>query len=136
MNENPSLIIGRMAALSTAVVTSILAISPVWELISPTPFPMNLGYVASMIIAVCLVVMMACLYKIAREELKIYGLLALVSSIIYAPICIGVYFLQLSIVASNPINLSSEVLEAINFKPGSPTFAIDIAGLFFYVCLL
>jgi hypothetical protein len=62
------------------------------------------------------------------------GLLALVSSVIYAPFCISTYFLQLSIVAFNPLSLSSEVLKAINFMPGSPTFAIDMLG-YGFLCL-
>jgi hypothetical protein len=72
--------------------------------------------------------MMACFYDGTREPFKIFGLLALVSSIMYAPFCISTYFLQLSIVAFNPLDLPSEVLEAIAFKPGSPTFALDMLG--------
>ena len=134
MNKNFSFVIGRAAALSIAITTIVFAISLIWEVISPTAFPKNLGYVASILIAIGVVIMMACFYDVTREQLKIYGLLALVSSIIYAPFCIGPYFLQLSIVASNPLNLSSEVLEAIAFKPGSPTFAIDMLG-YGFLCL-
>ncbi len=72
--------------------------------------------------------MMSCFYDRTREQLKIFGLLALVSSIVYAPFCISTYFLQLSVVTFNPLNLSSEVLEAITFKPGSPAFALDMLG--------
>lgn len=75
--------------------------------------------------------MMACFYDVTREQFKIFGLLALVASIIYAPFCIGTYFLQLTTVAQNPLNLYSEVLKAINFKPGSPIFSIDMLGYCF-----
>ena len=134
MNKNFSLIIGRVAALATAIATIVFAISLIWEVINLSEFAINLGYVASILVAVSVVIMMACFYDATQEQFKIFGLLALVSAIIYAPFCISTYFLQLSIVASNPFNLSSEVLKAITFKPGSPTFALDMLG-YGFLCL-
>jgi hypothetical protein len=134
MNKNFSFVIGRAAALSIAVETIVFAISLIWEIIIPSEFPKNLGYISSLLIAVSVVIMMACFYDGTRGSLRIFGLLALVSSIIYAPFCIGTYFLQLSIVAFNPLNLSSEVLKAITFEPGSPTFALDMLG-YGFLCL-
>ncbi len=134
MNKNSGLLIGRAAALSIAVETLIFAFSLVWGLIFHTEFDQNLGYVASLFLAVSVVIMMACFYDSTREQLKIVGLLALIASILYAPLCIGVYFLQLSIVASNPLDLSREVLKAIDFVPGSPTFALDMLG-YGFLCL-
>jgi len=134
MNKNFSFVIGRMAALAIAVVTIVFAFSLIWEVIFRSVFAQNLGYITSLLLAIGVVIMMACFYDGTREQLKIFGLLALVSSIIYAPFCISTYFLQLSIVAFNTLNLSSEVLEAIAFKPGSPTFAIDMLG-YGFLCL-
>lgn len=134
MNKNFSAVIGRGAASSIAVETIIFALSLIWEVISPSEIAKNLGYIASLLIAISVVILMACFYEGTREPLKIFGLLALVASIIYAPFCISTYFLQLSIVAFNPLNLSSEVLKAITFKPGSPTFAIDMLG-YCFLCL-
>jgi hypothetical protein len=134
MNKNFSFVIGRAAALSIAVETIVFAFSLIWEVILPTEFAKNLGYIASLLIAISVVIMMACLYDVTREQSKILGLLALASSIIYAPFCISTYFLQLSIVAFNPLGLSSEVLKVITFKPGSPTFAIDMLG-YGFLCL-
>ena len=114
MNKSFSFVIGRAAALSIAVETIVFAFSLIWEVILPTEFAKNLGYIASLLIAISVVIMMACFYDGTREQLKTFGLLALVSSTIYAPFCISTYFLQLSIVAFNPLNLSSEVLKAIN----------------------
>jgi len=132
LNKNFSFIIGRTAALSIAVETTVFAISLIWELMSPSEFAKNLGYIASFLLAISVVIMMACFYDIAQA--KIFGLFALVSSIIYAPFCISTYYLQLSIVAFNPLNLSSEVLQAITFKPGSLTFALDMLG-YGFLCL-
>ena len=134
MNKNFSLIIGRSAALAIAIATIIFAISLIWEVINISEFSRNLGYVASILLAISVVIMMACFYDVTQKQLKIFGLLALVSAIIYAPFCISTYFLQLSTVALNPLNLSSEVLEAINFKPGSPAFSLDMLG-YGFLCL-
>ena len=134
MNKNFSFVIGRAAALSIAVETIVFAFSLIWGVIFHTEFDQNLGYIASLLLAISVVIMMACFYDGTREQLKIFGLLALVSSIIYAPFCISNYFLQLSIVTFNPLNLSSEVLKAIAFKPGSPTFAMDMLG-YGFLCL-
>jgi len=134
VKKNFSFVIGRAAALAMATVTIVFAISLIWEVINRSEFAKNLGYVASLILAISVVIMMACFYEVTRKPLKIFGLLALVSSIIYAPFCISTYFLQLSTVALNPLNLSREVLNAITFKPGSPTFAIDMLG-YCFLCL-
>jgi hypothetical protein len=134
MNKNFSFVIGRAAALAMAIVTITFAISLIWEVINLTEFAKNLGYVASLLLAISVVIMMACFYDVTQEPLKIFGLLALVSSIIYVPFCISTYFLQLSTVALNPLNLSGEVLKAITFKPGSPSFAIDMLG-YCFLCL-
>jgi hypothetical protein len=134
MNKNSSFVIGRAAALAIAVVTIVFALSLIWEVLNYSEFAKNLGYAASLLLAISVVIMMACFYDVTQERVKIYGLLALVSAILYAPFCISTYFLQLSIVASNPLNLSSEVLRAITFKPGSPMFAIDMLG-YGFLCL-
>jgi hypothetical protein len=134
MNKNHSFVIGRVAAQAIAIATIVFAISLIWEMINLSEFAKNLGYVASIFLAISVVIMMACFYDVTSEKIKIFGLLALVSSIIYAPFCIGTYFLQLSAVALNPLNLSSEVIKAINFKPGSPIFALDMLG-YCFLCL-
>jgi len=134
MNKNFSFVIGRAAALSIAVATIVFAITLIWEVINLSEFAKILGYIASLLIAISVVIMMACFYDVTREQLKIFGLLALVSSIIYAPFCVGTYFLQLSIVEFNPLYVSDVVLKAITFEPGSPIFAIDMLG-YCFLCL-
>jgi len=134
MNKNFGFLIGRAAALAMVIVTIIFAISLIWEVTNRSEFAKNLGYVASLLLAISVVIMMASFYDGTREPLKIFGLLALVSSVIYAPFCISTYFLQLSIITFNPLNLSGEVLKAITYKPGSPTFAIDMLG-YCFLCL-
>jgi hypothetical protein len=127
-------VIGRSAALAIAIATIVFAVALVWEVIVPSEFAKNLGYVASLLIAISVVAMMSSFYDRAREHSRIFGLLALVSSILYAPFCIGTYFLQLSVVALNPLGLTGEVMDVINFKPGSPVFALDMLG-YGFLCL-
>lgn len=134
MNKNPSFSIGRVATLAIAVETIIFAVSLVWEVLVPSEFAKNLGYIASLLLAVCVVMMMACFYDVVPKSVKIFGLLALVDAILYAPFCISTYFIQLSVVAFNPLNLSPEVVEAINFIPGSLVFALDMLG-YCFLCL-
>ena len=134
MSKNYSFAIGRLAARSIAVETTVFALSLIWETVSPNAFATNLGYIASLLIAISVVVMMASFYDGTHEPAKIFGLLALVSAIIYAPFCISTYFLQLSIAAFNPLELSSEVMKAVVFRPGSPTFALDMLG-YGFLCL-
>ena len=134
LNESMNLRLGRVSSIATGIITTVFAISLIWEMINLSEFTKNLGYVSSILIAIGVVLMMACFYNVTQKKLKIFGLLALVSSTIYASLCISVYFLQLSIVASNPLKLTSEVLEIIIFKPGSPTFAIDMLG-YCFLCL-
>ena len=134
MKRNINLVIGRAAALAIAIETIVFAFSLIWGVIFHTEFDQNLGFVASLLLAISVVIMMACFYENTQEKLKILGLLALVSSMLYAPFCIGNYFLQLAIVALNPLNLSGDVLKAIDFVPGSPTFAMDMLG-YGFLCL-
>ena len=134
MNENKSKILGRTAALVVSTSTFIFGISLVWEMINLSDFAKYLGYIACIIIAIGVVIMMACYYDTLQKPLRIFGLLALISAILYAPLCIGTYYLQLSIVAFNPLESSRDVIQAINFKPGSPTFAVDMLG-YTFLCL-
>ena len=134
MNKDFGFVIGRSASLAIAVETAVFGVALVWEVIVPSAIAKNLGYVASLLIALSVVVMMSSFYVQTREHSKIFGLLALVFSILYAPLCIGTYFLQLSVVAPNPLGLTRDVLAAIDFKPGSPVFALDMLG-YGFLCL-
>ncbi len=134
MNRNPISAIGRTAALSIVVETAVFAFSLVWGLIYHTEFDQNLGYAASLLLAVSVVILMACFYRSTPDELRLVGLLALLSAVIYAPLCISNYFLQLSVVAFNPLGLSADALKLIDFQPGSPTFAMDMLG-YGFLCL-
>ena len=126
--------IGRVAALSIAVETTVFALTLIWGILFHTQFDQILGYIASLLLAISVVVLMACFYVGLEGLFKIFGLLALAAALIYAPFCISTYFLQLSIVAIHPLGLSAEVLDALTFEPGSPMFALDMLG-YGFLCL-
>lgn len=134
MNKKSSHKIGQTAALGAAVSTLIFGLSLVWEMFDLSGFAKNLGNISSIFIALSVVTMMAAFYDLTREKYRIFGLLALLAAVLYAPLCIGTYYLQLSSVLSNPLELSGEVLKAITFKPGSPIFAVDMLG-YSFLCL-
>lgn len=131
-NTNRVSAIGFWASAAAAVETVVFAASLIAGLtvrMSPT-----LDYVASILLAPTVVVVMAMAYSRAPESRRVYGLLALVSAIIYAPFCMSTYFLQLAIVMQNPLNLSPALLQLLAFVPGSPTFAIDMLG-YVFLCI-
>ena len=132
--KNMNLKIGRAAALAVLVETLVFAFSLLWGLFFHSLFDQLLSYVASLLLAVSVVILMACFHDRNKDSAGILSLLALASAIMYAVFCDGNYFLQLSIVALNPLGLSREVMQAIAFLPGSPTFALDMLG-YFFLCL-
>jgi hypothetical protein len=134
MNTSPSSSIGRSAALSVLLATAVFALSLIWGLVFHTSTDQMVGYVASLLLAIGVVVMMASLYDQTNRALSIYGLLALAASIVYATFCVANYFLQLAVVALNPLNHPKEVIQLVRFVPGSPTFAIDMLG-YGFLCL-
>lgn len=130
MNRDVSTSIGRATALAIAVETIVFAVSLILEMALRAQLATNLGYLASLLIAVTVVIMMSCFYLRVSGPRRIFGLLALVSSVLYAPFCVSTYFLQLTVVTFNP-GLSSAVLDVVRFKPGSPMFALDMMGYAF-----
>jgi hypothetical protein len=134
VDRGPSSTIGRGAAISVAAVTVIFGLSLVWGIIFHSTLDQVVGYVASFLLAVSVVAMMASLYDQTDREHSIFGLLALAAAIIYATFCIANYFLQIAVVALNPLGHPPEVLQLVRFVPGSPTFAIDMLG-YGFLCL-
>jgi hypothetical protein len=134
MNKQISSAIGRIAAIFIVIETIVFAFSLVWGILFHSDFDKDLGYIASLLLAISVVILMGCFYEHLRDEYKTIGLLSLAAALLYAPLCISNYFLQLSIVALNPLDLSGEVLNALRFVPGSPTFALDMLG-YGFLCL-
>ena len=124
--------IGLWAAIAAAAETILFAGSLVGTLafgLRPT-----LSYVSSMLLAPTVVTLMAAVYSRTVEPRRIFGLLALVSALLYAPFCMGNYFVQLAVVSQNPLNVAPDVLRLVAFVPGSPAFALDMLG-YVFLCL-
>jgi hypothetical protein len=134
VNKDVNAGIGRAAVLAVLIETLVFAFSLVWGLIFHSQFDQILSYIASLLLAVSVVTMMACFYGRIKGAASVLGLLALAASIIYAVLCISNYYLQLSVVVTNPLNLSSEVMRALAFVPGSPAFSLDMLG-YVFLCL-
>ncbi len=128
------LTIGRGAAVAAVIETILFAVSLVLGLAIRTNLGPMIGYVVCIFLAASVVVMMAAVYLRTPAEHRILGLLALVAAILYAPFVITTYFLQMSIVATNPLGHPPEVMKLITFVPGSPTFALDMLG-YAFLCL-
>jgi hypothetical protein len=126
--------IGRGAAVAVAIETIVFAISLVLGLAIRSNLGPMIGYAVCILLAASVVVMMAAVYSRTPAELRILGLLVLVAAILYAPFCIANYFLQISIVATNPLGHPPEVMKLVAFVPGSPTFALDMLG-YAFLCL-
>jgi len=123
--------VGGYASVAVAVETVIFALSLVLGLTVRSNLGPIVGYITCIFLAASVVVLMSSVYLRSAAEQRIFGLLALVAAILYAPFCIGNYFIQLSIVLTNPLNHPPEVLKLIGFIPGSATFALDMLGYAF-----
>lgn len=134
MSRQLDVAIGRNASIASAIETILFAVSLILGLSIRSNLGPILGYVVCIFLAASIVVMMACIYSRTLEEWRILGLLALAAAILYAPFCIGNYFLQISVVATNPLNHPEEVLKLVAFIPGSATFALDMLG-YAFLCL-
>ncbi len=134
MAHNLNSRVGRYSAIAAAVTTALFGVSLVMGLVVHSSSALIMGYVVCILLAVSVVGMMAGFYLRTEGERRIFALLALAASILYAPFCMETYYLQLSIVASNPLGHPPEVLKLVAFVPGSPTFALDMFG-YTFLCL-
>jgi hypothetical protein len=128
MQKNRVAVVGTYASIAVAVETAVFAFSLVLGLATRSMVGPVIGYIACIFLAVSVVALMCSVYLHAAAELRVFGLLGLAASILYAPFCMGNYFLQLSVVLTNPLNHPPEVLKLIGFVPGSTTFALDMLG--------
>ena len=136
MDQNRSALrVGQYASILVAVETILFAVSLVIGLAVRTSlFGPMMGYAVCTLLAASIVTMMAGFYLCSEGSRKIAGLLALLASVLYAPFCMGNYYVQLAVVASNPLHHPPEVLKLITFVPGSMTFALDMFG-YTFLCL-
>lgn len=134
MQKESTTVVGLYASAAVAIETVIFAASLVLGLMVRSELGPIIGYVVCILLAASVVALMSSVYLRAASEQRVFGLLALAAAILYAPFCMGTYFLQLSIVATNPLSHPPEVLKLIAFVPGSAAFALDMLG-YSFLCL-
>lgn len=134
MQERLSSVIGYRAAIAVSIETILFAISLILGLTVRSSFETTAGYVICIFLAASVIVMMAAAYVRSPEGHRILGLLALSAAIVYAPFCMATYFVQLAVVAQNPLTLPPDMLTLVAFVPGAPLFAIDMLG-YAFLCL-
>ena len=91
-------------------------------------FGKNLAYLSSFFLAWTFLASMACIHRYAPEDRKIWSQLGLSVATIYAALNTMVYYVQLVVVRTNPLNVSSASLALFVYTPGSVFFAIDMLG--------
>lgn len=134
MEKQSNVLIGQYASIAVVIETILFGISLILGLAIRSSLGPKIGYAVCILLAASVVVLMASVYLQTNPEQRIFGLLALAAAIVYAPFCMGNYFIQLTIVAANPLNHPPEVLKLIGFVPGSTTFALDMLG-YTFLCL-
>jgi hypothetical protein len=132
VQDSVSSSVGRGASIAVAVETILFAVSLVFGLFDRTELGPISGYVVCIFLAASIVVMMVAAG--AAPAARVASRLAEAAAILYAPLCIVTYFLQLAVVVTNPLGLSDDTLKLIAFVPGSPTFALDMLG-YTFLCL-
>jgi len=137
MQEQGSLLsasIGRVFAILVAVETVVFGLSLILGLVVRSTLGPMIGYGVCILLAASIVAMVAALHAGTHGERRVLSLLALAAAIVYAPFCMGNYFVQLAVVATNPLSHPPDVLKLIAFVPGSLTFALDMLG-YTFLCL-
>jgi len=134
MHAGLASVVGYRAAIAVSAETILFAVSLIIGLSVRSSVGPIAGYIICIFLAASVIVLMAAAYLRVPEEHRILGLLALLAAIVYAPFCMGNYFIQIAVVARNPLNLPQEVLRLVTFVPGSPMFALDMLG-YAFLCL-
>lgn len=134
MHAGLASVVGYRATIAVSAETILFAVSLVIGLSVRSSVGPIAGYIICILLAASVIVLMAAAYLRIPEKRRILGLLALSAAIVYAPFCMGNYFIQIAVVARNPLNLPPEVLRLVTFVPGSPMFALNMLG-YAFLCL-
>lgn len=90
-----------------------------------------ISYIVCFFLAPTFVMMIAGVYFYSDSQNKIWSLIALSFAIMYAVMCTSAYYIQIAVVRTNSLGVSSDAMELFIFKPGSAIFAIDMLGYVF-----
>ena len=120
--------LGFWSALVVALEVAVFAVTLLF------PSAITLSFIASFLLAPSFVALMLSIHYYAPPEKKIWSHLGLVFAIMYAVMCTINYFVQLAVVAGNPLQVSADALALFTFMPGSAMFVVDMLG-YSFMCL-
>lgn len=89
---------------------------------------LTVSFSAAMLLAPAFVAMMVSIALQAAPEKRVWGQLGAAFATIYAVMVTITYYLQLAVVRSGDGGPSAEVLQLLEFSPGSALFAVDMLG--------
>jgi len=126
--SRPAPKIGLGAALLLAVEAIVFGIS----LLIPTAT--HLSYISSIFIPPSFIALMVAIHHTTPPHKQVWSHIGIAFAAIYAVMCASCYYLQLTVIRVNDLNLSPEILQAFAFTPGSLVFAQDMLG-YTFLCL-
>ncbi len=91
----------------------------------------SLMFASSFLLAPTFVAMMVSIHYYAAEEKRIWSHLGLSLATIYAVMCALSYYIQLTVIQNNNLQMAEDVLQPFVFIPGTPLFAQDMLGYVF-----
>jgi hypothetical protein len=120
--------IGMWASIALALETIAFGIALL------IPAANDAAYLTSLLIAPSFVALMVALHHAAAPPKRVWSHLGLAFAIIYAVYSGFNYYIQLTVVRVNDLDMSPELLQMLSFTPGSAMFAQDMLG-YTFLCL-
>jgi hypothetical protein len=118
------------SSVATAMVAGFAA-SLIMGLLSPTYAADVMSYITCLILPASFVAMMASVHYITPPEKRVLSHLGLSFAIAYTVMCSIAYYIQLVVVCTNSLGVSSDAMALFTFTPGSAMFGIDMLGYTF-----
>ena len=126
--------LGYWAAIAVTAEVAVFAAELVWYLIAPSAAADAVSYIVCLLLAPTYVTMVACTPLASSEGSRSFTRAALGLAAMYAVLCSGTYYLQLSVVRLGIYPAPEGSLGLFRFTNGSPAFALDMLG-YFFMCL-
>jgi hypothetical protein len=126
--------LGYWSSIAVAVWVAAFAAELAWYLVAPSAAADIVSYIVSLLLAPSFVIMIACTPLLSRDGSRVFTRAALGFAAMYAVLCTGVYYLQLSVVRLGTFPASADAMSMLRYLPGSPAFALDMLG-YTFMCL-
>lgn len=120
--------IGFWSAAGVATWTILFGLTMLAGFIPGMSVSVIYGYLFSFFLTGFFLVMMVSIYFYAPDERKIVGFIGVLFAAIYAVLNSSVYYIQMTVVRTNSVQVSEETLRPFIFSPGTPVFALDMLG--------